>query len=213
MQTNEVNTIRYLMREMDPSEEIEFEREMMRDENLLIEVESLRLTYKKLGRLPQINAPDHVLGAVMKQAAEASAKKSTMRRLFTRYSVRVSAAALLFAGLTTAYFMNGGSGEMPAQEPVITLEAEITPPVKQEPVAEKPVPEARSAESTKPEKIKPWIDRNEVISFGEQVSSENANRLDIDYTESYHKLILVKQTQDNPASGREILYTKTPVNK
>ena len=44
MHTDENNAIRYLMKEMDPSEEMEFEKQMREDENLLIEVESLRAT-------------------------------------------------------------------------------------------------------------------------------------------------------------------------
>ena len=50
MQINDDGCIRYLMKEMDPSEEIEFEREMMKDEDLLIEVETLRKSFQKLGK-------------------------------------------------------------------------------------------------------------------------------------------------------------------
>ena len=68
MQKNDEDCIRYLMREMDPSEEIEFEREMMSNENLLIEVESLRSTYNKVKKLPLKQAPKELLNRVKEEA-------------------------------------------------------------------------------------------------------------------------------------------------
>ena len=44
MQNDENAVIRYLMKEMDPSEEVLMERAMMEDDDLLIEVESMRQT-------------------------------------------------------------------------------------------------------------------------------------------------------------------------
>eukprot|EP00579_Thalassiosira_antarctica_P023677 CAMPEP_0201981284 /NCGR_PEP_ID=MMETSP0904-20121228/73048_1 /ASSEMBLY_ACC=CAM_ASM_000553 /TAXON_ID=420261 /ORGANISM="Thalassiosira antarctica, Strain CCMP982" /LENGTH=296 /DNA_ID=CAMNT_0048533817 /DNA_START=138 /DNA_END=1025 /DNA_ORIENTATION=+ len=75
MQINDEDCIRYLMREMDPSEEIEFEREMMSNENLLIEVESLRSTYNKVKKLPLKQTPQDLLSKVKEQAVMDQRKK------------------------------------------------------------------------------------------------------------------------------------------
>lgn len=75
MQINDEDCIRYLMREMDPSEEIEFEREMMSNENLLIEVESLRSTYNKVKKLPLKQTPAEILNKVKEQAVSDQQKR------------------------------------------------------------------------------------------------------------------------------------------
>ena len=78
MINNDEGCIRYLMKEMDPAEEIEFEREMLNNQNLLIEVESLRRISKKLGKLPLINPPNDVLEQI-KQNAVRLQKEKTQR--------------------------------------------------------------------------------------------------------------------------------------
>ena len=60
--------IRYLMKEMDPSEEIEFERCMMEDENLLIEVECLRRSLEKTKQLPNFNPPESLTEEIPQKA-------------------------------------------------------------------------------------------------------------------------------------------------
>jgi len=109
MQKNDDVYIRYLMREMDPSEEIEFEREMMADENLLIEVESLRKTYQKLGKLPMWEPPPDLAVKIASEAVKAQQKqinRSSRWTLIMSRSVAVAAVAILIIS-TTLYFSNG----------------------------------------------------------------------------------------------------------
>ena len=70
MRNEDNDCIRYLMKEMDPSEELLMERAMMEDEDLLIEVESMRQTLQKLDQLPKMDPPSDVAEAVMEKAAE-----------------------------------------------------------------------------------------------------------------------------------------------
>ncbi|MDZ7694328.1 MAG: hypothetical protein U5K69_24935 [Balneolaceae bacterium] len=65
------DSIRYLMKEMDPSEEVLMERSMMEDEDLLIEVECMRQTLNKIEKnLPKVEPPPDVTQAVINKAAK-----------------------------------------------------------------------------------------------------------------------------------------------
>jgi hypothetical protein len=54
MRKTDTKSIAYLFKEMDPSEEVEFERSLKSNENLLIEVESFRQTNERLQPLPSL---------------------------------------------------------------------------------------------------------------------------------------------------------------
>ncbi len=184
---NDDNCIRYLMREMDPSEEIEFEREMMSDENLLIEVESLRSTYQKMGKLPTISAPSHLLDKVVSDAVEA--QKKNIRRSYQMVGwlgKSVAAAAVIVLTVSTGYYF-------------IPDDSTETPKIMK----------AQSARDVA--NIKPWVDRNEVISVTDRTNAIRSQQLDKAYNESYNKLILVKDSQGNSNSSREILFTNSPI--
>ena len=77
MINNDEGCIRYLMQEMDPAEEIEFEREMLKNQDLLIEVESLRRTDKKLGKLPLINPPNDCFRTNKTKCCKGTKRKNT----------------------------------------------------------------------------------------------------------------------------------------
>ncbi len=187
MQINDDNSIRYLMREMDPSEEIEFEREMMSDENLLIEVESLRSTYQKIGKLPTMSAPSHLLDKVVSDAVEA--QKKNIRRSYQMVGwlgKSVAAAAVIVLTVSTGYYF------IPSDSTNLTKTTKV-----------------QSAKGIS--NIQPWVDRNEVISVTDRTNAIRSQQLDKAYNESYNKLILVKDSQGTSNSSREILYTNSPI--
>lgn len=193
MQINEVNSIRYLMREMDPSEEIEFEHEMMSDENLLIEVESLRCTYQKMGKLPVQSAPKQVLDNVVADAIKAQQQYIKESQRFTGWLTRsVAAAAVVILTVSTGYYVINDTTTNNAETPTAVSKNSLNPQIK-----------------TKT--IQPWVDRNEVITVTDQTNAIRSQKLDQDYTESYNKLILVRDSQDNSSPKREILYTNSPI--
>jgi hypothetical protein len=74
--------IRYLMKEMDPSEELLFEKKMMEDENLLIEVESLRKVNQRLSGIPEMEPPKGVTEHHIKGFRLSSNKKNLNRGLY-----------------------------------------------------------------------------------------------------------------------------------
>ena len=193
MQINEVNSIRYLMREMDPSEEIEFEREMMSDENLLIEVESLRCTLQKVGKLPARSAPKLVLDNVVADAIKAQQQNIKESQRFAGWLTRsVAAAAVVILTVSTGYYVMNDAPTNSAETPSTVSTSSMSPQIK-----------------TK--NIQPWVDRNEVISVTDQTNAIRSQKLDQDYTESYNKLILVRDSQQSSSPNREILYTNSPI--
>ncbi|MCG8372615.1 MAG: hypothetical protein MI700_03740 [Balneolales bacterium] len=178
--------IRYLMREMDPSEEIEFEREMMEDQNLLIEVESLRKTYQKLGNLPLKNPPEALIEKISTIAVTTQKQKIEDSNKWILYLTRsvASAAAVLMIATTGYFFYN--ANQVNSVEPVIqpTADTEYT--------------------------VQPWVDRNEVIQFvGTSVQPTLTEGLQQQVDESFDKLKLVNSETGFGPSTRGIVLTST----
>lgn len=186
MQINDEDCIRYLMREMDPSEEIEFEREMMSNENLLIEVESLRSTYNKVKKLPLKQTPAEILNKVKEQAVSDQQKR--LRSSFKLIgwfgkTVAVAATILLLISVSVYFIDFGTLTSSPAQTTVISAGT-----------------------------VQPWVDRNEIINISDRTDAVQAQRIGVEYEKSYEKLIPVNKV-DEPSNQRQgVLLTSSPVN-
>ena len=186
MQINDEDCIRYLMREMDPSEEIEFEREMMSNENLLIEVESLRSTYNKVKKLPLKQTPQDLLNKVKEQAVSDQQKR--LRSSFKLIgwfgkTVAVAATILLLISVSVYFIDFGTLTSSPAQTTVISAGT-----------------------------VQPWVDRNEIINISDRTDVVQAQRIGAEYEKSYEKLIPVNKV-DEPSNQRQgVLLTSSPVN-
>ncbi|MEQ9092175.1 MAG: hypothetical protein RIE52_13860, partial [Balneola sp.] len=186
MQINDEDCIRYLMREMDPSEEIEFEREMMSNENLLIEVESLRSTYNKVKKLPLKQTPAEILNKVKEQAVSDQQKR--LRSSFKLIgwfgkTVAVAATILLLISVSVYFIDFGTLTSSPAQTTVISAGT-----------------------------VQPWVDRNEIINISDRTDAVQAQRIGAEYEKSYEKLIPVNKV-DEPSNQRQgVLLTSSPVN-
>lgn len=125
-------SIKYVVNELDPSEEMLVEQAMMHDEDLLIEVESLRQTLKKCESLPIIDAPNHVIQAIMERLETHTLNKpqSLGYRSFKRYSYAAAATVLISAG-TVWYTQTAGETNMLVMDEAETItygiEAEANP--------------------------------------------------------------------------------------
>jgi hypothetical protein len=93
-------SIRFLMKEMDPAEEIVFCREMENSQDLQIEVESLRSTHQRLYAAPRFTPPPHIRSAVRQRAEEFAAHRR-LARMQRRF---VQAAAVLVVSLSPTLF-------------------------------------------------------------------------------------------------------------
>ncbi|MEP1152251.1 MAG: hypothetical protein JXR20_07880 [Balneola sp.] len=188
MQINDEDCIRYLMREMDPSEEIEFEREMMSNENLLIEVESLRSTYNKFKKLPLKNAPEDVLAKVREKAI--SDQKKQLRRsskLVGWVGRSVAAAATILLLVSVGLYVSDSDLD--------TIS-----------------PTNNTANVSKATTAQPWVDRNEVINVSDRIDALKAQNIGDEYEKSYEKLIPVNSTASPSKQRQGVLLTSSPIN-
>ncbi|AXJ00003.1 hypothetical protein CYPRO_0719 [Cyclonatronum proteinivorum] len=102
--------LRYVLNELDPSDARLVEQAMLEDENVLIEIESLRLTLRKLRDLPQVAPPPGLQQELLQKAAvqaEKNRKQSSKARLnrYLRYYTMPAAAVMIMA-LGLGYFIH-----------------------------------------------------------------------------------------------------------
>jgi hypothetical protein len=203
--------IRYLMREMDPSEEIEFERCMMEDENLLIEVESLRRTLEKTNQLPRLNPPQNLTEQLTRKASTYRQKQLLSSRFQQIPYIQYAAAAVIIVAFGITYSISLSDNPKSASPGDQNSEATQ---LRAEPSLSKPVmnamPEINKA--TLAGTTEPWVDRNNVIRFAEE-SGNNLNTgmaYQQELESSYSKLTRVEDSillQGSPIPS--IQYTGT----
>lgn len=195
MKKKDIRSIAYLYKEMDPSEELEFERALKEDENLLIEVESLRRVQKQLGELPAVSAPEHVLDSVYKKASE----KPSGKRFQIPKAAWYSAAALLVAGfMAGALLIDSSGGESEAGQASAGLSSspfQITGQSNSSP------------ESSNGQKVSPWIDNNEMLRFSDRTLHSESADVDSALQESYRKLTPVTEPSQSNLFNRHLHLT------
>ena len=136
-------SIKYILKELDPSEELLVEQVMMEDENTLIEIESLRTTYHKLQSLPVLNAPVEVLDNILSHSELQRMNAGKVSPLFNFRTISYAAAAsLMIASGATWYLQTGGSSTMM--------------------VAEDTTSNVYEAE----EYASPWVDKKDIMHVG-----------------------------------------------
>jgi hypothetical protein len=174
MLNDENDCIRYLMKEMDPSEEVLMERAMMEDDDLLIEVESLRQTLKRLDDLPEKNPPAHLTEAILEKASE-HAEKRKPSHILSVQPVRYAAAAVLIIGVSVGslwVYQDSSSKDasrenLQASEMVAPMDMNFLP-----------------AQNVSTE---PWVDRQNVLYFHDQFN-ESSTEYDSIMKKSTEKL-------------------------
>lgn len=184
MQQDDNNAIRYLMREMDPSEEMEFEKQMREDENLLIEVESLRATNRRLSGLPQINPPKQLTKKIADDAKQLQQQKINRQNRISYLFKRGIAAAFLLAAFSGGYFYIWDTAEV--SEPTNTAAAGVTNTEKV---------------------VEPWVDRNDILTFPGNVQTVESQSLQAEFSKSYNKLQLVNDPRTGVTGANGILLT------
>lgn len=179
MSKKDTRTVAYIFREMDPSEEVEFKRDLMKNDNLLIEVESLKKTSEKIEDLPQFDPPVHIVESVQ-EFARSKKKKPKYKDVPSMF---IAAAAMLVIGLTSGIFLfedpTSQNNETNSQEAAITGTSTFTQPVNQ--------PSQNNNTNT----VSPWVDRNDVLYFQTRNQFGNTAHIDSIRANSQHKLIRV----------------------
>ena len=155
------DVIRYLMKEMDPSEEVLMERAMMEDDDLLIEVESMRQTLQRLDDLPEKEPPAKLSESIIQQAAEH--KKRSMMHWPSIPSEVFKYAAVLIIGMglgSSFWLFIGPSGKQHTQQ---VQKMQLPASVAQN---------TASAQSSKA-RVKPWVDRHNVLYFQDKFNKKS----------------------------------------
>lgn len=187
------NSISYVFNEMDPSEEVEFERELSGNSNLLIEVESLKKTKGQLDNLPLMEPPKNVVSSIQQHAE----RYSRSRRRNANIPIYTAFAAVFLIGLTSGFFLlnqpENSSGE--------TNQAGLNNvPLLQNSTSV-------SATSTTRERIKPWVDENEVIRFTDRFQAAEQTSFDTIFKNSFQKLTPVTDPVERRAYQQSLQLT------
>ncbi len=177
--------IRYLMKEMDPSEEMLFEKKMMEDENLLIEVESLRKVNQRLADLPRFSPPDFVTEQILQDACD-HYKKNSDNRSQTFY---ISAAATFLVIFISGAFLI-------FENQFTASEQQSNAPVQQESSSGQATVGGSSSSSfeismeSTPSALQPWVDNNQELHFYDrfEAGGENAAAFDSIFHSSFERL-------------------------
>jgi hypothetical protein len=163
---DENDVVRYIMEEMDPSEEVLMERAMMEDDDLLIEVESMRHTLQRLDDLREKEPPAELSESIVRQARDH--KKYSTNWVISSDIYKYAAVLIIGFGLGGGFwfFMNFH----------VEHEGNIAPAavtITTRNIAGKP-------------QVKPWVDRHNILYFQDKFS-KNSGYQTIRQA-SFHKL-------------------------
>ncbi len=176
MNNEENNVIRYLMNEMDPSQEVLMERAMMEDDDLLIEVESLRQTMRRLNDLPEKEPSKELTDAVLEQAAEQKTKWYHLPTIPNEV-YKYAAVLLLGIGLSSGFWLMMDADESSSD---LADNASVE------------LPASFQTASTDQSGVEPWVDNNNVLYFQDQF---NAN------SSAYQSIIEASMQKLTPLQG------------
>lgn len=189
-------SVAYLYDEMDPSEKLEFERDLNVDENLLIEVETLRKISEKLHNMDTIHPPDDVVNAILQTLEE---RKTAAGNKRSQKFVYYSAAAILILGLTYGFIFTEDAGNEisnGSDSASIGTFQQILPASVN-----------TATRSSEAERVMPWIDRNDVLYFREGLYESETSSIDSIFRQSFQKLTPITNPSQSPTARQNLHLT------
>ena len=189
-------SVAYLYNEMDPSEKLEFERDLKDDENLLIEVETLRKVSAKLHNMDTVQPPDEVVDAVL-QTLEVRKTVAGNRR--SQKFIYYSAAAILILGLTYGFMLADETG---TEQSNSSESASIGTFQNMLPAS---VGNLSTASDTG--KVTPWVDHNDVLHFRDGLYGNEASSVDSIFRQSFQKLTPITNPSQSPTARQNLHLT------
>lgn len=196
MSDKDIRSVAYLYNEMDPSEKLEFERDLQVDENLLIEVETLRKVTTKLHHIDAVQPPNEVVDAVLKSLENRKTEAGNRR---SKRFVYYSAAAILLIGFTYGFVLKGElNDELPNEAGAASMGSiQNILPASVDNVT-------RESESNR---VMPWIDENEVLHFRDGLYGSEASSVDSLLRQSYQKLTPITNPTQSPTARQNLHLT------
>ncbi|MEX0772471.1 MAG: hypothetical protein WEB89_03605 [Balneolales bacterium] len=182
--------VEYVLNELDPSEIVMVERAMESDMNLLIEIECLRRTLKRLEQLPRHSPPANLRDTIIHQAV--THYHDNRRSLFPRWSnttTMATAAAVMFSVMVSIInFYPEDAGLLPQNA-------------------------GESGSSmNEAEEMSPWVDYNNILHINQTTSSGPDVNISIggtDLQNSLQKLVPVQNSTSSRPDMGDIQLTRT----
>lgn len=197
--------IRYLMKEMDPSEELLMERAMMEDDDLLIEVESLRQTLRRLDDLPEKNPPRGLTESIIAKAAKHKEGKRSSFTLISFDPLKYAAAAsvMIATALGSFWLMqdNSATPNQPTNQIESTSASTVTNSILSNTFRMSPV-------NLESDDTDPWIDRDNMIRFEDGQNQATADFETI-FRNSFDKLTPLTEPFSEETAPQRVHMTGT----
>lgn len=208
--------LKYILNELDPSEVLLVEQAMKEDENVLIEIESLRATLRKLDKLPEVSPSEDVRQKILQRASEYAANRTSTAFFGTNSAgaTYLAVAALLIVTISIGlYSYNAQPGvtdhtAAPVSETVTTLSAPVSGSAAPAISGTSPLPTLNSSS----QRVQPWVDNNNVLRIGVSNSSSGLTIVspDAGSTHPSSRLVPIERQPDHFGSGlRELQLTRT----
>ncbi len=151
---------KYVLNELDPSEVLLVEKAMRDDENILIEIESMRATLRKLDKLPEKTPPAEIREKILNMAAASAQVRKSRISSLTIKPVYFTIAAVLLVGVSLGLF------SMTQSDQAVTLQPDapaLSSSVSGTIPASAPAVNALPANSERETNLEPWVDRQNVL--------------------------------------------------
>jgi anti-sigma factor RsiW len=151
--------LKYVLDELDPSEVLVVEKMMTEDENVLIDVESMRQTLNRLDQLPRVNPPEKIRQQILVKAMEHARNGNSTIPIFSLQNRVLSwaAAAVVVVGLGFAAYTV--SFDAPAEPAATAAEGAVA---------------AQDQADAAEQNINPWVDRSEILHLNAPASAQPA---------------------------------------
>ncbi len=193
MSKSDIFSIKYIYGELDPSEEIIFEREIKEDSDLMIEVESLKKTRKKLNDIPVIQPPDDLTKKVLEFSVHHSNSHSRGQSSLLYFSFAASILVVIFFGYM---FSMDGSNESRTDASNLVIETNRSELIQQ-------IPANRSNDVN----FSPWVDKNDIIHVNDLYNTNSKASFDSIIRTSTQKLTPVVPLEQGSVNNREFHLT------
>jgi hypothetical protein len=177
--------IAYIYNEMDPSERLEFERELQNDENLLIELESLKSTASNLGGLTQIEPPEFVINNVRSKINKEKLienDRGSYKYLFASAAITL-VAVMLYGAIVVQ------------DQSVADDEARLSNDASQASISSGNISTVSTGSAEELNEVSPWVDHDEVIHFHERFNRGSVASVDSMFNNSLEKLTRVNSSR------------------
>lgn len=213
MQNEDNLCLKYILNELEPSEVMMLERALEENEDLLIEVESLRATLNKLEKLDEFEPPEELCDSIINKAAEYQNRRSNIFTQPAYHKFGSLAAAFLLVVIIFSFsnyrYLNTNNSDQ-ADDDNPSINASLANGAHGSSANNMNTTTASGELSN--QSVSPWIDNNEVLRFEDKFNKNRSTKFDSAMHNSFKKLVPVtystsQKNQTAPGSETPIQLT------